>query len=224
MHESEFCNSFHPALFKVFGVVLDAYAIGHELALIRDGNPLVSYTAASFSELEIGAKRLALLMAVEVCGKVGAFRKWIIAMRASRADDEGLKAEIEAFQSYRAAGSLDLPLAKMPRQGGGVPFHYFGAPELARLLNFVTEKHGLLIQSHFGGSPLNFPLGLAQILHSTHLESEGSIWVKNYQDMQREAPPKPGTPAPGANEKVFVGDEAEKVFSEAAKLAEKGNK
>jgi hypothetical protein len=129
--------------------------------------------------------------------------------------------QIKSFRAYRAEGSRDLPLAKMPKQAG-VPFRYFGAPPIASLLNYVTEKHSLLIVSHFSGSPLNFPLGLAQILYTTNLEAAGSVWVKNQSEMEREAPRKEGEPPLGLNEKVLTGDEADKAFAEAVANANKG--
>lgn len=223
MHEKEFADSFQPAPTKVFGVRLETFAIGHELALIRQGNPLVTMGETSFGELDIDAKKLALGMALEICGRLGWFRKFTVCVRIHRASAEGLDAETKAFREYRANGSQDLPLQKMPRQQG-VPFRYFGAPGLASLINYVEPNHKLLIETHFKGSPLNFPLGLAQIFYATHLECAGLIWVKNKQDMEREQPPKEGTPPPGQNEKVYTGDEAEKVFRAAAAEAEKGNK
>ena len=223
MHESELASSFAPPTFKVFGVTMARYAIGHELALIRQGNPLATYSEPSFAELSIDAKRLALGMAIEICGNLGSVKKWIVASKMFRASGEVFESQIKNFRDYRAASSYDLPLLKMPRQSG-TPFHYFGAPELARLLNYVTEHHSLLIKTHFEGSPLNFPLGLAQILYTTKLESDGAVWVKNHQDMEREAPRKPGTPAPGANERVLTGEEAEKAFAEAVANANKGAK
>lgn len=221
MHEENFAHSFHPPRVNVFGVEMGTYAIGHELALIRQGNPLATYGEASFAELSQDAKRLAIAMAIEVCGNLGFFKKYKCAIAIYRAKDEELAVEIKMFRDYRAAGSQDLPTTKMPRQHG-VPFRYFGAPGLASLLNYVVKEHLLLIQTHFKGSPLNFPLGLAQILYATHLETNGSIWVKNQQEMEREAPRKPGTPKPGANEKVLTGEAAEKAFAEAVALAAKG--
>lgn len=220
MHEEVFANSFEPPTGKIFGAALDRYAIGHEMALIRQGNPLATYGATSFAELAPEAKKLALAMAVEICGRLTFFGKYKFVARAHRATDEALAQEIQKFREYRAAGSQDLPLAKMPKQQG-IPFRYFGSPGLASLLNYVVAQHSLLIQSHFEGSPLNFPLGLAQILYTTHLEATGAVWVKNQQEMERELPPKPGTPPPGQNEKVLVGEEAEKAFAEAVKLASK---
>jgi len=221
MHESDFCNSFNPPRCKILGVAMEVYAIGHELALIGQGNPLVTYNAASFEELSEQGKFLALGLALEVCGKLSEFSKWLLAVRMHRSDCGELVKAIKGFRDYRAAGSLDLPVARKPRQQG-VTFHYCGAPELARLLNYVCEKHPLLIQSHFGGSPLNFPLGLAQILHTTSLESAGDIWVKNHQDMERERPPREGTPPPGANERILTGNDADEAYAEIVASANKG--
>jgi hypothetical protein len=223
MHELEFTTSFEPPTGNVFGVVLDKYAIGHEMAMIRQGNPLATYSEASFAELDVDAKKLALAMAVEICGRVGFFSKFIFVIRLHKATDDELAVEISKFRDHLANGSRNFPLAKMPRQQG-IPFRYFGAPAMASLLNYVTANHAMLIQSHFGGSPLNFPLGLAQMLYATHLETTGAVWVKNQQEMEREAPRKEGTPLPGQNEKVLVGEEAEKAFAEAVAKAEKGAK
>ncbi len=203
---------------------MEAYAIGHELALIRQGNPMATYTEASFAELSTDAKKLALAMAVEICGRgFGFFKKWKFVISEFRSKPEELAAQIKTFREYRAAGSQDLPLTKMPKQHG-IPFRYYGAPGLASLINYVTAQHSLLIKSHFKGSPLNFPLGLAQILYTTHLETTGAVWVKNHQEMEREKPRPEGMPPIGQNERVFVGEEAEKAFAEAVASANKGSK
>lgn len=221
MHEDSFCNSFQPPPPKIFGVTLTIFTIGHEIALIRQGNPLVIYNESSIAELSDEAMRLALIMTVEICGKIGLFSKLLFAIKASRSPKIKLAEEMKKLRAYLADGSLDMPLAKMPRQHG-VPFHYFGAPELARVLNYVAGQHSLLIAAHFHGSPLNMPLGLARMLYSTHLESQGEIWVKNHQDMERERPRREGTPAVGANEKVLTGEEAEKAFAEVMAKATGG--
>ena len=144
MHETEFAASFAPQPAKVFGVVMETYAIGHELALVREGNPLATYGETSFSELSLDAKKLALAMAVEKCGKLGFFRKYRFAFDVLRTRADDLEREIKNFRVYRAAGSQDLPLTKMPKQHG-IPFRYFGAPGLASLINYVTAQHSLLI-------------------------------------------------------------------------------
>ena len=206
---------------KVFGARMATYAIGHELALVRQGNPIATYNESSFQELSHEAKKLALTMAVEVCGKIGIVQKARFILNVFLAKPEALENEINKFRVYRSEGSLDLPLTKMPKDRG-LPYRYFGSPSMASLINYLTANHSLLIQSHFKGSPLNFPLGLAQILYTTHLETTGGVWVKNKQEMERDEPPKGGTPPAGQNEKVLTGEEAEKAFAEAVANANKG--
>ena len=182
MHEKTFADAFHVPACSVFGVRLRNYAIGHELAMQRDGNPVATYTPQAFTELALAAQKASLAQAVEVCAYRTPRCKWLWALRASRMP---FGAELDKFQAYRLAGSLDMPTVKQPRTSG-VPFHYYGAPELARLLNYVTEHHQVMIQTHFEGSPLNFPLGLARILWLTDAETRGEIWVENFQDVEHK--------------------------------------
>ena len=182
MHEKIFSEAFNVPPSTVFGLRLRNYAIGHELALVRQGNPVITYTEKAFDELSDAAQRVSLANAVELCCyKIPRF-KFIWAVRSVRLD---FSEELKKFREYRLSGSMDMPTVKQPRVQGA-PFHYFGAPETARLLNYVSEHHAAMIAAHFEGSPLNFPLGLARLLYLTHLECEGSIWIENFQDVERQ--------------------------------------
>ena len=180
MHEAQFADSFHIPRFTVLGLPLLPLSIGHEIALWKRRNPIVTHTWSGFDELPADAKFAALVDAVEVCCEKTPFwlRWW-----ARKAQKMMFHVEHAKFLEYRAAGCMDLATVKQPRQSGG-QYHYFGAPELARLLNYVVFFQCQITAQHFGGSPLNFPLGLARILYSTHLECEGHIWVQNFQDVE----------------------------------------
>ena len=178
MHEKLFSEAFHTPESTVLGLRLRNYAIGHELALIRRDNPLVTYSEKSFQELDLAMQKACLADAVEICCHRVPRIKLLWALRASRLP---FGSELDKFRHYRAAGSLDLPTVKQPRTHGA-PFHYFGAPELARLINYVTNHHAVMVNTHFEGSPLNFPLGLARILWATEMETIGAIWVENFHD------------------------------------------
>lgn len=189
----------------VLGLKLRNYAIGHELALIRQSNPIVTYTEQGFDELSVIAKSVSLANAVELCCYRKPLFKLLWGWKASKMD---LLAEVAKFRRYRMSGNATMPIINQPRTKG-VPFHYFGAPELARLVNYVSEHHQLLIAAHFDNSPLNFPLGLAQMLYMTYLESEGAIWVENFQDVDlRERKAKYDKAHPEAG--IAVGDAAVK--------------
>jgi len=183
MHETTFADAFTPARATVLGVELLTFSIGHEIILWQRRNPLVIYTPESFKELPLAEKTKALGEAVQICSIKAKEdgKKWGNEVAAMDLD-----VETDKWQAYRASGSLDLPTVKQPRQSSNTPFHYFGAPELARLINYVTTSHAMLIATHFKGSPLEFPLGLAKILYSTHLECEGAIWVENWQDAENK--------------------------------------
>lgn len=170
----------------------------------------MTYTETAFVELSNAVQMTALGSAVEICCHRLPMSKLIWAFRCMELN---LTAELKKFRDHRAAGSLDMPTAKQPRTHG-VPFHYFGAPELARLINYVSEHHAWLIQTHFDGSPLNFPLGLAKMLYSTHLECEGAIWIENWQDVELKER-KAAFDRQNPNAGIAVGEEATKEAARA---------
>ena len=187
MHDYEFSQVFTPPRFIVLGLPLESLTIGHELVLWNRLNPCVQFTALGFKMLPEEEKSRALAEAVQIVfndkdkkGKALYENSKVWIKQASKLD---LDKEIDTFYSYREICGRDLPMVKQPKVKD-VPFHYFGAPELARLINYVSSAHQALITAHFEGSPLNFPLGLARMLYSTQLETEGAIWVENLHDVQ----------------------------------------
>lgn len=162
----------------VLGLRMQPYAICHEIALQKRQNPLLSLKPDEFRELPLAERGRAMLEAVQLCCWKWPFfeRFWQWAYRRVNLHEEAQK-----FFFYRAYGSQDFPTAKMPRTPG-LPYHHFGSPESARLINYLCAYHGILIQTHFKGSPLNFPFGLARMLYSAYLESEGKIWIENHID------------------------------------------
>lgn len=183
MWEKQFSEAFNAPPCRVLGLQLRTYAIGHELALTRQGNPVATSTESAFAELSDAAQRLSLASAVEICCERTPRFNLLWALRSIRLD---FTTELKKFREYRESGSKEFPTTKQPRVHG-VPYHYFGAPELAGLINYVSAHHRAMIDAHFGGSPLNFPLGLARMLCQSHLESEGAIWIENFQDAELKA-------------------------------------
>lgn len=218
MHDTLLSDAFAPEPVTVLGLPLLTYAIGHELMLIRKRSRMLFYRLDDLCKLPVEEKARCLAEAVLVCYQdgdktasklAGNQGKWARMVKHLDLNDE-----LRKFAKYREDGIRDLPTEKMPRQQGA-PFHYFGAPETARLINYVSTHHMALIQTHFGGSPLNFPVSLACILHSAHLESEGAVWIQNYKDIEtakkREAAAKSNTG------QVLVGADAETLMAELTK-------
>ena len=189
MHDQMFANAFRQPSATVLKLPMLDFTIGHELLLWNRMNPVLFYKLEGFKELPTSDKASALAQAAMICYNdkdksaiemVKNTRKWV-----SGASEAYLDEQAKAFYDYREAGSRDLPTSKQPKVSG-VPYHYFGAPELARLINYVTAHHEVMIKAHFDGSPLSFPFGLARMLYSTHLECEGSLWIQNYQDVENK--------------------------------------
>lgn len=175
------------------------YSLGHELVLWQRRNPLVTTSVFEFNEMEDSFKAEKLAEVALICCRKAPrltslwVKRTVRSITTPVAKRKGydwvcgeLNAEILHFRHYRTTGSLDLPCVAMPKTQG-VPYHYFGAPELARLINYVAAHHSALITAHFEGSAFNFPYGLARILYTTAMECEGNVWVKNFQDEEREA-------------------------------------
>jgi len=181
MHEGILAQALQPPGVRVLGLDLLPFSLGHEVVLWRRENPLVTGTREAFGLLPAGRQAEAVAEAVLVCCRRVPRWGWLWTRRAARLD---VAAAAEAFMAYRVAGAVDLPTVPIKRSGPTPSFHYFGAPEVARLVNYVAAAHGDMVRVHYGGSVWNFPYGLARVLYTTHLECQGDVWVENFQDAQ----------------------------------------
>jgi hypothetical protein len=182
MHDAIMADAARPARVSILKLPMLDYSIGHEIVLWQRRNAFVTHLPDSFDELPLVERIKALQQAVLVCCEKipRSARFW-----AWRCRNLDMLDEMKKFREYRAAGSLDLPQAKIPKVAGA-HYHYFGSPETAQLLNYVSSRHQAMISAHFEGSPLNFPFGLARILYMTDAETSGAIWIKNFHDMETE--------------------------------------
>ena len=162
------------------------YSIGHEIMLTKTSNPLATYAQESFAELEEPIQRAKLFSACFICKRswVGNRRpiKWVALTIAFRQKCKTTE-EVAKFQSYRGAGQEDFPTRRMPRTQG-VPYHYFGAPAVSRLLLFVTREH--LFRDFGFETPFDFPMALARQLYSADMEARENLWVENWHDAEEK--------------------------------------
>jgi hypothetical protein len=181
MHDAIFAQAFRPERFAVLGCSLLDYTLGHEIVLQRLRNPLVTGDER-FDELPWSFKGESLMQAVLICCQRKPRVNWWWRQQCARLD---IDSEVSRFRAYLLANCLDFPTVKQPRVHG-CPYHYFGGPEIARLVNYVTAHHRLMIETHFEGSPLNFPFGLARCLQSAQLEADGHLWIANMHDVESQ--------------------------------------
>jgi len=147
-------------------------------------NPLVSLPDNEFDRLPGEDQRTAIIFAADCCsqtwadyhGNYNALERWRINRKWSQWRTAIMGADypaaIEAWRNYRMAGSASFPQEEMPSPDGN--FRYFGQPELASILNFLTITCGLMETQAF-----DYPLGMARMRRLAWLESEGGGRIQN---------------------------------------------
>jgi hypothetical protein len=167
-----------PDTYKVLGIRLQPFSIGHYILLHRLGSPFITGerkpTLADFIQsvlicagnwkegLEIETDPLQWLK----------MRIWRWRFRK-----KNFAKEIENFDRYIEAGMQCPALNKSQKTGRAT-----GAPWVWTLANFISEKRGIPIYAAF-----DFPFSLAQCEYVFSLENEGKCEVKNSAELEFEA-------------------------------------
>jgi len=182
MHEAALAQAALPAPTVVLGMPLRPFSIGHELALIREGNPLAETLTDSQSIVDRAALAQAALICSETWAGIRSLHKdpWlplkllIWKLRTRNADQVE---EVRAFNAYRNAGSLEFKVSDM-RQAGQPP-RQPGAPFLLRLQQFLVVTMRLSEEQAW-----NYPYGLAKMQWSAFWEGEGGLALYNDHDAE----------------------------------------
>lgn len=180
MHEAVLASAALPPPAVVLGLLLQPYSIGHELFLIREGNPL------AFALRPIGhlATRPQLAQAALICcqgwsanrdqwrDRLSGLKLRLWRWRTRKLD---LESEVDAFVKYQSGGCLELPLSPtITDTKNETPSRLSGSPFLLRVHQFLTTKLGLSQPEAW-----DYPYGLGVIQWETWHESEGSLHVLN---------------------------------------------
>ena len=180
MHEPLLAQAALPAPVKVLGLTLKPYSLGHELFLIREGNPLVTTAPESAKPHDIAEAALVCCQTFEECRRMHRDR-WIglklklWRRRIRRADYDLARA---AFLEYRNAGSIEFPLSDIARPDKPTS-RAPGAPFLLRLHQFLMAKlHKTEAEAW------DYPLGLAKCHWECFWESEGGLDIYNAADAE----------------------------------------
>jgi hypothetical protein len=184
VHEPIFARSILSDPPVILRLRMQPYSIGHEILLWFSNSPLILLTEKQFETLDTPEKQGILSIAALICS-----RDWSSQKKAHRFIKLWsffnrklvINREVEAWRAYRDVAHEDLPAKQMPRVNGAT-YHYFGAPEISRLLLFVQP----IYRDCGFKTPFDFPLALAKILYSTASESDGKIWIKNFQDYEND--------------------------------------
>ncbi len=177
MHEPLLSMAALPAPVAVLGMPLRPYSLGHELYLIREGNPLAAGSPH--------ANRFDLTQAVLICCQsweesrlahrdpLIRLKLWAWNRRARKLDTQ---TELKAFLDYQQSGTLEFKIddtARPDRESPRLP----GAPFLLRLHAFLMER--LRINE---AQAWDYHYGLAVMRWEAHWEQEGGLYIYNAHD------------------------------------------
>lgn len=180
MHEAAFAQAALPATTVCLGMLLRPFSIGHELFLIREGNPL-----AARVEKPGRITKQDLAEAVLICSQSFAENErmarefWADAKirlwrwRCRRADFD---MALATFQEYRDSGNLSLPPSGITTPGK-TPGRIQGTPFLLRLHQFIITQ---LRMSE--AAAWDYKLGMAKMHWCAWWEGEGCYEVYNEVD------------------------------------------
>jgi hypothetical protein len=186
MHEAALAGAALPAPSVVLGLLMRPYSLGHELFLLREGNPFLNWTARSTRVP--GPDKL--LEACLICSNSWAenqrmpfdrllrFKLWIIGWRNRKAS---WPLEMLKFSAYRQAGSLELPpydVLDPEREPARTP----GSPFLLRLNAWIMAHLGLSEEEAW-----DYPYGLAKMRWESFWEQEGGFKVTNEDEGEFDA-------------------------------------
>ena len=188
MHEAALASAALPPPTVVLGLLLQPYSLGHELFLIREGNPL------AFALRPIGhlATRSQLAQSVLICcqgwdanrnqwrDRLSGLKLRLWRWRVRKSD---LAGEVAAFLDYQANGCLEFPPSpavtdtkmETPARAAGTPF-------ILRIHQFLTIRLGLSQSQAW-----DYPYGLGVMQWEAWHESGGTMHILNAEEAEHLA-------------------------------------
>lgn len=210
MHEAALAQAALPVPSRILRLPLLPYSLGHELFLIRCGNPLVCLSEPEFDQLPIARQIEAISLAALACCQTWRENTtqrhrwlWLWHFLNRRAN---WALAIADFRNYREAGGLAFK-AELPSGEHTGPVRFLGAPELLILYQFILAH----IPASQWPTPCawDFPLSLARMHKQCADEQAGGLEIYNYrqwahdkyvaeQEAERLATEKTAADAPAA--------------------------
>ena len=187
MHEYIFTDAAIPTPVECLNVPLAPYSVRHEMILLRHRSPFLCQSEAEFNALTHPEQVFAIMLAVQTCADVSAFRfplsRWLW-RRFLQPQDYPLA--IAEFRNYLSAGRALLPTLSPGVKEDADAYEIanngekmttgraLGAPLLAQLINYGIREFRLSYDD-----VLDTPLAHLANLYFTHLESNGCMSIEN---------------------------------------------
>ena len=177
MHDAAFSEAVLPRPRRILKLPLRPYSIGHEILLLRHGNPLL-LPFEQFTALHRSAQIDAVTLAALVCSKSwkeNQGRDWTVRIWQRLIRNEDFALAIADFRTYRAEGTTCPPFPEIDTSDK--PGRPMGAPILSGLITFVSS-HGI-----WDGPTMDCPFGFALWCYYAEAESSGSCKISNSTEM-----------------------------------------
>lgn len=184
MYEKLLAQAVLPAPVQVLGLAMRPYSVGHELWLIRQDNPLATFSAGRGTVTAAHLFEAALIcehtQEQNLRLNSSLYELYKIKRWSKRAAVKfNAFTELKKFQAYRDAGSLELPCQLPAQSSDSGPSRFLGAPFLLRLHLFLTTQCRMNDSEAWDS-----PFGFAKIRHAAWLEENRRLEIKNEQDVK----------------------------------------
>ena len=169
MNHLAFADAARPARCVILRLPMLDYSIGHEILLLREGNPLiVPDENATEEKYRVGIIRAALICSRTWGENQRHFRWFKLWQWLARHSDFSLA--VADFHNYRRAGISMPEVMPTPGEKG----RNLGAPHIARLLEYSMKL--------YGPAAFDMPFGLAQWMYYSGAESEGGCIIPSEEE------------------------------------------
>lgn len=179
MHDAAFSKAALPATARVLGLTLKPYSIGHELWLLREGNPLALNADGGSYEDFLKALPQAVVCCSQSHGE-NCRGDWLLALKFFiwffRIRKSNFAVELAAFAQYRTLGTRFFP--NEPPDASETKGRPLGQPLLLGLHQLVLSL-GESEWRQYGNSAWDYPYGLAQMRYAARAEMDGRLKIKN---------------------------------------------
>lgn len=181
MHEAVLARAALPAPTVVYGLLMRPFSLGHELFLLREGNPLLD------AQTPKGVTAVHLAQAALICcqswdenrgAALDWFRRPKMALWRWLVRRTNIEREIWRFIAYRDEGQLEFRLSDVAKADKATP-RAPGTPFLLRLQQWLMLS--LRLQE---AEAWDYPAGLAKMRWAAYWEQEQGLDVYNQHDAE----------------------------------------
>ena len=169
MHKPLLRRAANPAPYRILGLVMRPFSLGHAMLISGDESIKTSMPVALASAAWICSNTWAKNRGTRT-DRLASLKMSIWKWRCRKAD---FPKELAAFQRYVKAGSLEFPISDIYWPGRFEGSRNSGAPLIIRIHDFLCEHFNYTDEEAW-----DHPFGYAKMRWATHREAEGCLDIQ----------------------------------------------